>query len=288
MTAYTTTVHTADAVRLAVHRVGPADGTPVVLVPGTFSNHTFWLGTRDTGFARTLGAAGYDAWALDPRGHGRSQRPRADQRWDFDDWARHDVPAVLRAASADGRRPFVVGHSAGGAAVLAALTVAQEVRAAVRGVVVIATPLPWRQPLLRLPARIARAVARFVRVIPARLARIGPEDELSGVVAQWMSWTLDGHWRGDDGTDYEAGLAELRRPVLVVAGAGDRREAPVDAVRALYDRIGSRDREFLVCGRRTGFSRDFGHAGLVVSRAARVEVWPRLLAWLDARRAPDA
>src|SRR5687767_14954956 len=107
---------TPDGVRIALHRLGPRNGFPSLLVPGTFSNHSFWFGTRGTGFARDLAAAGYEACAVDTRGHGQSQRPTRRDRWDFDDWAREDIPTVIRVLLAERRRPFVIGHSAGGAA----------------------------------------------------------------------------------------------------------------------------------------------------------------------------
>ena len=271
---------TDDGVTLAVHCAGDPEGIPVVLVPGTFSNHTFWLGTRGTGFARALATAGYDAWALDPRGHGDSQRPRRGDHWDFDDWARRDVPAAVRAAAARGRGVVLVGHSAGGATALIACAVLPDVRGAVRALVVVATPIPWLQSMRRLATLFAVGVSRLFGRFPARLVGLGPEDELGGVMVQWMTWQLEGHWRGDDGTDYEALLAALDLPMLFVAGAGDRVEAPPAAVHALFQLTGSRDRTFLLCGRDSGFSEDFGHATILVSRAARDEVWPRIVDWI--------
>jgi predicted alpha/beta hydrolase len=262
--------------------VGPLDGTPVLLVPGTFSNHSFWLGTRGTGFARHLGAAGYHAFALDPRGHGDSQRPRPGDHWTFDDWARRDLPAAIRRV---GRRGplFLVGHSAGGAVVLVALAARPELQAYVRGVVILATPLPWLQPLRRVFAHAIRLFSFAAGRFPARMLGFGPEDELAPVMAQWMTWNLRGVWRGDDGTDYGARLHDVRVPVLAMAGAGDRLWAPPRAVRGLIDLLASPDRTFEVCGRDDGFSEDYDHNGLVISRSARAEVWPRIVDWLDAR-----
>ena len=277
----------ADGVRLALFRAGPADGTPVLLIPGTFSNHTFWFGTRGTGFARTLAAAGFQAWALDPRGHGASDRPGPRDRWDFDDWGRLDVPAAFRFVTDACGPAFIIGHSAGGAVALIAAVAEPALRERIRGFVILGTPLPWLQPVARLLSRSARAFSRLAGRFPARILRLGPEDELGGVMAQWMTWQIEGHWRGDDGTDYEAGLRPLRALALVITGAGDRFEAPPPAVHALFSRLGSADRSFLLCGRSTGFSTDFDHAGLVVSRAARAEIWPRILEWL-AHRSPPA
>ncbi len=271
---------TEDGVHLAAHCLGDPGATPVLLVPGTFSNHTFWLGTRGTGFARALANAGYEAWVLDPRGHGDSQKPARGEHWDFDDWARRDVPAAIRAAAQRGCGVIVVGHSAGGATSLIACAVENDVQAAVRGLVVAGTPLPWLQGFRRAVTWATRAVSRSVGRFPARLLALGPEDELGGVMAQWMTWNLEGHWVGDDGTDYQSLLARLELPILFLAGAGDYLEAPPRAVHALFKLVGSRDKTFLLCGRDGGFSEDFDHAGILVSRAAREEVWPKILEWI--------
>ncbi len=282
-------IDAADGVQLALHRL-PEPGSPrVLLVPGTFSNHTFWLGTRGTGFARALARAGFEPWVLDPRGHGASQRPRGDERWDFDDWAHHDVPAAIRAVVVSAATPpFLIGHSAGGAAILAGLAADPELAATVAGVVIVGTPVPWLQRWRGLAAHSIRALSRLLGRFPARSLGLGPEDEMAGVMEQWMTWNIEGHWRGDDGIDYGERLGLLRIPALIVAGSGDRTFAPPHACRALFDLLGGDDRTFLECGRSTGFSVDFDHPGLVVSRAAMHEIWPRIVAWLCARSLDDA
>ncbi len=271
----------SDGVRLAVHRVGPAGGVPVLLVPGTFSNHTFWLGTRGTGLARDLAAHGYDAWVLDPRGHGESERAPAGANWRFDDWARRDATAAIDAAFAD-QPGFIIGHSAGGAATLVALAVRPDLHRRLRGLIVVGTPLPWLQPFSRAGALAIRAVSRVLGRFPARALRLGPEDELPGVMIQWMNWNLDGRWIGDDGTDYGRALAGLDAPLLVIAAAADR-WAPPPSCRALLDMVGARDTTYLLCGRETGFSHEFRHVDVLAGRTARAEVWPLMRQWMETR-----
>ena len=268
---------------IALHRLGKRNGIPVLLVPGTFSNHSFWLGTRGTGFARELVAAGYEACVVDPRGHGKSQRSTRRDRWDFDDWARYDIPTALSVLLRERRRPFVIGHSAGGAALLAGLAANPDLRFRMRGVVVVATPLPWLQPWRAAGARLIRTVSTLFGRFPARLLRLGPEDELKGVMTQWMTWNTEGHWRGDDGTDYEAGLAELELPLLTVSGAGDRFFAPPKACRGLHERISSPDKTFVLCGSHSGYLEDFDHVSILVGKTARARVWPMIIRWLKQR-----
>jgi pimeloyl-ACP methyl ester carboxylesterase len=166
---------TADGVDIAVHVIGDPAGPPVILAPGTFSNSSFWLGTRGTGFARYLADRGFEAWVIDFRGHGLSQRPAPGQDWNFDDWGRFDVTAVIEAALEEGRTPLLVGHSAGGASMLAALAGTPALVDAVAGAAIIATPLPWLQRWRRSfgwsrrgsPSRTIRSSARASTSWPA-------------------------------------------------------------------------------------------------------------------------
>lgn len=266
-------LRTPDGARIALHRVGNPDNPRVLLVPGTFSNHTFWLGTKGIGFARTLSDAGYEACVLDPRGHGLSDRPGNNDRWGIDDWARADVPAALRAIASPEKPVFVIGHSAGGAVTLAALSAETELRALVRAVVTIGTPVPWLQPWRGAGAWLISKTSTLLGRFPARLLRLGPEDELPHVMSQWMTWNIEGHWTGDDGTDYSAGLEDLVMPFLMIAATHDRFFAPPYACEGLFNMIGSERKQFAVF---TGYD----HVSVLVSKGARLEVWPRILQFL--------
>jgi len=278
-----------DGLELALHCVGPEGGAPVLCVHGTFSNHRYWLGTRGSGFARELAGHGFEAWVLDLRGHGDSAMPRRGQPADFDAWARLDLAAGLRAAldAADrrGTPGFAVGHSAGGATLLMALAAEPDLRERLDGLVLAGTPLPWTQGFRRTGARLVRLATWLMPRFPARLLGLGPEDELNGVMRQWMGWNLRGRMTGHDGLDYGAALPSVRVPTLAVAGAADRLFAPPASCQALLERLGGPDRTFLLAGRENGFDTDYGHADLIASPHARVELWPRLIEWLEARRA---
>lgn len=286
----------ADGTRLALYRVGEPGRPVVLLMPGTFSNHTFWLGTKGRGMAWALAESGFEAVVLDPRGHGGSDRPPGRGRggsgdgrsagggeWTFEHWGRVDVPAAVAHVAEPDRPALLVGHSAGGASMLIALAGEPDIRHHVAGVVVLATPVPWLQRWRRVSAWGIRSLSRLLGRFPARLVGLGPEDELPGVMSQWMTWNLRGEWLGEDGIDYVRALADVRVPVLGMSGAGDTLFAPPHACRTLVEMVGAGDRRYELAGRETGFSEDFDHPGIVVSRAAREEVWPRVLGWLRER-----
>ena len=266
-------LRTADDTRIALHRLGDPHDPRVLLVPGTFSNHTFWLGTRGVGFARTLSDAGWEACVLDPRGHGLSDRPSSDQDWDIDKWAREDVPTALRALASAQQPLHIIGHSAGGAVTLAALAADVTLHPLVRSITTLGTPVPWLQPLRGVGACVIRAVSTLFGRFPARLLRLGPEDELPHVMSQWMTWNIEGHWTGDDGTDYSQGLAHIHHPCLMIAGTADRMFAPPNACEGLFNMVGSARKRFKVFD-------GLDHVGLMISKRARTEVWPEILHFL--------
>ena len=274
MSAHVDYLTTPDGTRIALHRVGNPNDPKVLLVPGTFSNHSFWLGTRGVGFARTLSDAGYAADVIDPRGHGLSDRPKRGQKWDIDAWARQDVPTALRAIASRENPAFIIGHSAGGAVTLAALAADPALRELIRAVVTIGTPVPWLQPWRGAGAWLIKMTSLALRRFPAKLLRLGPEDELPHVMSQWMNWNIRGHWTGDDGTDYSAGLAQLSMPFLMIAAQNDKFFAPPYACRGLFDMIGASDKRFRVFD-------GYDHVSIIASKRAATEVWPFMLDFLN-------
>ena len=84
---------------------------------------------------------------------------------------------------------------------------------------------------------------------------------------------------GDAERDWWKGLAEVDVPLLAVSAAGDHQD-PDWACRKLFEQVGSEHRQYLCLGRQQGFSGDFGHVEMLVSKAAQAEVWPLVLRWL--------
>ncbi|MBI1294398.1 alpha/beta fold hydrolase [bacterium] len=87
----------------------PGDGPPFVLLHGLASNARTW-----DGVAQTLAQAGHAVYAVDQRGHGRSDKP--DTGYDFAT-VTEDLALLLDALALDA--PFVAGQSWGGNVVLA-------------------------------------------------------------------------------------------------------------------------------------------------------------------------
>jgi pimeloyl-ACP methyl ester carboxylesterase len=280
---------TDDGVDLALYRARPASprpgAPPLLLVHGTFSNRRFFLGTGDRGLARWLAERGFDAWVAELRGHGRSGAMGRASEWRFEDWIRRDAPALVRAVldATGADRVVWIGHSAGGVIAAAFAGLGHPESKRIAGIVMVGAPAPTRPGAWHVPlAALGYGVTRVFGRLPARLLRIGPEDEHRGIMGQWMEWNVRGRWIGTDGTDYLAAAARVTVPVLAVAGAGDL-IAPPATCTLLLESLGAGDRTLLVCGRRSGFSRNFTHNRTIVSTAAREEIWPRIAEWIEHR-----
>lgn len=271
-------VRAADGVALAVRRLGPADGVPVILTHGTFSNHRSCMG-----LAEHLAGRGFSCWVFDWRGHGDSGRN--DFNHSFDDVAEQDVPAILDAVRQRSGQPsaFWIGHSGGG--LIASMWAARHpnlARQQLRGLVLIGSQATAAGKRLRHRWTIVAFdwMLRWRRIAPSRPKNVGPEAESARLMRQWCQWNLRRRFHSQDGFDYLAGLADVGLPVLGVAGSGDRFIAPAAGCAALVAAFGGSDVRLELFSSSAGHREDYSHNRLLLSRNASLEIWPRIAEWL--------
>jgi len=309
---------TQDGWRIALARRaprGPPRRPPVLLCHGLSVNR----GNLDFGLPRyslalALASAGFDAFALDLRGHGDSRRG-SPSAWSFDTYLSQDIPAALdevRAATGEGQVLWV-GHSQGALLGLVAAGLYPE---RIAGVVAIAPPTHFHaQEALRklLPyAFLARGrghrflaqaavpvagwfhpgIAQFAwnsrnidRDVYRRVLANVIEDVPSRVMAQFLDWMRRDRFASLDGlTDYRAGLSGARQPALFVSGAVDLL-APPAAVREGYE-LWAGEKEHWNAGKKAGLSVDYGHSDLIFGRRAPDEIYPHIADWLVKHSEP--
>jgi acylglycerol lipase len=231
--------------------------------------------------AARLTAAGFAAYALDHRGHGRSSGPRA--LIDRMDHAVADVDTfVTLAASRHAGRPLhLLGHSMGGAIALAYALRHQE---RLRGLLLssAAASLASAPAPARLEAEVVGVVAPHAGIMEIdpslvsrdqAVVRAYREDPLvyrgklpARTIAE-IAATIEG---------FAAQVPALRLPLLVMAGTGDR-IVPPSGSRMVHDRAGSPDRTLRL------------YDGLyheLFNEPERRVVLGDVTAWLDARTVP--
>lgn len=251
--------------------------------------------------------------------------PPALYRWTFEDYVHHDVPAALALVRqrTGCEQVLWVGHSLGGMVAYASLMTPASV--AFAGAVTLAAPGMtdvghetldrWvrLRPWLRLaPTRIrTRSVARasapwataiektfptlvrdwfchpdnFDIHVARYMLRHGVEDLPRSLLEEFARW-YDAKQMSDryDLFTFTDHLETIRVPMFVVAGSRDLLTPPTDIER-LFQRLGSRDKTFLLAGHRGGLAHEYSHVDLVLGRHAPDEVYPRIGAWLADRRA---
>ena len=268
--------------------IHPPSGLPrgvAVLAHAAMARRTEFYRPRDGGLAAFLVDHGWVVIAFDFRGHGDS-RPAADEGgvYAYDDFVARDLSAVCAFAreQASARVPVVVvGHSLGGHVALAAQgTGAIDVDAIV-GIAAAPPFLREHEPSL---ARWALKRAVFVGMsalsrrtgrFPARLLRLGSDDEARACCEDFARFARTGRWESADGAvDYRASLARVRIPVLQVVSDGDRFECVPECGRRFIDCCGG-PREVLRLHESDDGGRPPTHMGLVTSGRVR-SAWDRI------------
>jgi alpha-beta hydrolase superfamily lysophospholipase len=256
----------------------PANGEPkaaVVLAHGV-SEHS----DRYAHVAARLNSAGYDVWALDHRGHGRSQGGRANI--DRMGSAVADVVTVIGMAreQAPERRLFLLGHSMGGAI---ALQLALDHPAEIDGLV-LSAPAAALEAASRLElaaGRVLSAVVPNAGVFDVNADAVSRDPE---VVREYVEDPRVHHGRLPARTvaelahsieHFEQRVPELRMPLLVMLGTGDRLVPPA-AGRMVHAGADSADKELIE------------YEGLyheILNEPEQQQVMDDLVRWLDAHQA---
>jgi acylglycerol lipase len=264
----------ADATRLFWQAWEPEEavGQPVVLVHGAGEH-----GGRYAYVAERLAGEGHAVYALDHRGHGRSDGPRA--MIDRMDRLVDDLGLFIARVREDQKgRPFLVGHSLGGAValtyalrhagsveglVLSGPAVATEaVPAALKAATAVLSALTPRLPVFQIDAQL---ISRDPEVV-----RAYREDPLN-YTGKLPARTLREIMRSMDALPGQ--VAQLRMPLLALHGSEDGLCPPAGS-QMVHDGAGSADKTLKI------------YDGLyheVFNEPERETVVDDLVAWLAVR-----
>lgn len=190
---------------------------------------------------------GFAVWAYDHRGHGRS----AGRRVHVDRWRQYLDDLHVFHRLVEEREPdlpfFLWGHSMGALILLEYLTVHQ---AGLRGAVISGAPIQPVGVAKPLLVAVARALSPIVPTLAIR-TKLDVEalSRDPGVVEAYradgrVSATATVRWGTEALAAVErvkASLGEIRLPVLVLHGGGDRLNA-AEGARWAFERIGSADK----------------------------------------------
>ncbi|WP_369854590.1 alpha/beta fold hydrolase [Candidatus Thalassolituus haligoni] len=262
---------------------------PVVLLHGSFTNRSFWLTVDGEGLAAWLVRQGFDVWLMEQRGHGLSPRNNDYTGNTSQQYACCDVPAVNDfVCEKTGEYPAWIGHSLGGVVLATAIAAGKLRPDNCAGVMSFGAQILKRPWYLWMPlgSLSLRTLMSIKGELDGRKIGIGPENEPAGIVNEYLArQAIFGKWQ----------LENIKQPLLpawrqanvplrMFAGAGDRID-PASCCRRFYEHYGSDAgievaKSMTLLGVENGFSEDYDHLGMVISPAARDEVWPLVASWL--------
>jgi acylglycerol lipase len=231
--------------------------------------------------AARLVAQGYAVYAIDHRGHGRSEGPRALIDRTASAVTDLDALVVLAAAQHPGAQIFLLGHSAGA---MIAVSYALRHQKRLAGMILSGplAALPATPAPLRIVARLLSAVAPRTPLIDIDPALISRDPE---VVAAYRSDPLVHHGKLPARTATEVAdavgsfpdvVAAITLPTLIAYGTEDRLCLPAGSV-MLGERIGAVDKTVRP------------HPGLyheILNEPEREHVLAMLCDWLAERVVP--
>ncbi len=228
--------------------------------------------------AARLVDAGYAVYALDHRGHGRSDGPRA--LVDRLDRAVADLDALIVLAAAENRsaEALLIGHSMGGTIALRHAMLHQDRLAGL----ILSAPLA----ALEAAAPATRATARLLSALAPRLPLFAVDPTLisrdPAVVNAYRTDPLVHHGKLPVRTvaelaaaveSFADGVQAITIPTLIMYGTADRLCPPAGSV-MLAERIGSGDK---VVKTYDGLYHE------ILNEPERERVMDDLCAWLEAR-----
>jgi alpha-beta hydrolase superfamily lysophospholipase len=234
--------------------------------------------------ASRLTDAGYAVYALDHRGHGKSDGPRAVI--DRMDNAVADVGKLIALAAAEHPgtgRPMLLGHSMGGCIALAFATRRQDELAAL----ILSAPvavLETASPVQRIAGHVLSVIAPRLGVFPIDSSTVSRDP---AVVAAYDADPLNHHGKLPARTVHELAtevsrfpesVNSLTLPLLVMVGTGDRLVAPAGS-ELVYEMASSSDKTI------KRYDRLYHE---LVHEPERDEVLADMVEWLGSRTAAAA
>lgn len=149
-------------------------------------------------------------------------------------------------------------------------------RIPLRSIAGIMTHIPLQRPY-RAHFHESNAPRRMLR----RYVREMTTDLYGDELAQLALWFGSGRLTDIDGRGARRlHLDRVSAPMLLLAGSADG-VVPIDGVRLAHDELGSLEKSFAVIGLKGGAHAEYGHLDLLAGRFAPVDVFPRLVRWLE-------
>lgn len=249
----------------------------IFLTHGTFSDKRICLG-----ISTYLVDLGYTCWIMEWRNHGASEPTK--KKFNFETIALFDFKAAFKYLFEKEKIANLscITHSGGGICLTMFLTRNQDYISKVNNVTIFAcqafgAALTKRKYLSKI---MLKCFTKLTGSMPGR--KLGnPHDEAYYTMKQWLDWNLKQNFKGKGDFDYLKNMPVVNVPIFSVCGKGDTSVAPIEGCKAFLDGFKNPTNKLLLCGKDNGFSEDYDHGRIILSKPASLEIWPKVLDWIE-------
>lgn len=249
----------------------------VYMTHGTFSDKRICRG-----IASYLAKKGYNCWIMEWRGHGASTTP--NDKYNFETIAKKDVPVAFEYLFNDLKinELSCVVHSGGGAIMAMFLVHFQKYISKVNSITMFGSQTTGA----------ANSFSNYLKVLLGKYgtALLGysyaskfgrPHNETYFMMKLWYDWSLSKQFIGEDKFNYDQHLSKITVPIFSIHGKKDTFVAPKSGSEQFLKAFPNPKNKFLSFGKDNGYSEDYDHGRVMLSRNAEKEIWPLVLDWIE-------
>ena len=272
-----------------VHRFGDVNNAPcVILIHGSIENSRVFYSKSGKGFAPWLSSQGFDVYAVDLPGKGKSE-PQVSRSFQQTQtkFITEELPKIIEEISARNNSGVLhLGAHSWGGVLIASMLARKQI--AVDSMVFFASKR--RISVFSLKRIIAvdfiwslvgTISAYLVGYLPAKFLRIGSDNEPKDFFLQTNNWVYRKKWVDpEDGFDYKKALSNKPvPPTLFLTGINDRVLGnPID-VEVLMNEMPDSRHEFKILGKNYGNRHNYDHIDILTHKAATEDHFPEVVQW---------
>lgn len=273
---------TTDNVNIALWETQPKTQPSqqyIFLTHGAFSTHKICLG-----IAEFLANMGYRCFILEWRNHGASEKIKHD--FDFETVALYDIKTAFDYLynNLNIKQLHCITHSGGGICLTMFLIRYPHYKTHIKSMTLVACQAfaLINHRLDFMPLYLAKTLTKIIGFIPARLFKLGTENESYATMSLWFDWNLTGRFLSrDKSLNYREKMSDIDIPILSICAFGDKKIAPVRACQVFLQSFENTKNRLAIFGVDYGHLENYSHGRILLSRHASQEVWQEIVSWIE-------